>query len=303
MALLRTAWMNHIMENLFMDNQFVEKSENWDEYVEAGFKTVVIPQAGTPAAFERNRTSLPATIGQVTDGDIQYDMVNYTSDPKLVRNLEQTQMSYDKMQSVTRNMLLNIKEGVAEDILYAWRTENTARNVLTTGTGRATSMPGATGNRKSIAYANLVRANEILDRDKVPNSGRVLLLPSSMYNVLLLDPDIKENFNSKLADLNKGILGEILGLTVMKRATALRYTSAGVAKLPSAATAATDNEAGLVWHPSFVGRSKGNVKVYADSSDRPEYYGRIMSCEVDAGGKKSYSDGRGVVAIVEDAAA
>lgn len=303
MALQRTAWMRMIMENIFMSNQFIEKSLNWDEYVIEGIKTVVIPQAGIPAGFERNRSSLPATIAEVADSDIQYDMVNYTADPKLVRKLEQVQMSYDKMQSVTRNMILNIQQGVADDILYAWRTENTTRNILTTGAARPTGLPGATGNRKMLAYADLVALSGILDTDEVPTDGRQLLLPSRMYNTLLLDPDIKENFNSKLADLNKGILGEILGFTVMKRGRVLRYTSAGVAKLPTVATVATDAEAGLAWHPSFVGRSKGNVDVYADDKVRPEYYGRVISCEIDAGGKKAYADGRGVAAIVQDAAA
>lgn len=300
MALLRQAWMRVIMENLFDENPHVDRAQNWDEYVNAGIKTVTIPQAGTPAGFERNRASLPATIAKRTDSDISFDMTNYTSNPTLVTELEEVQMSYAKMQSVSRNMLMSIKEGVADDILYAWRTENVAKNVTTTGANEPASLPGSTGNRKRIAFADLIKAATIMDNDKIPVNGRILMLPSTMYNTMFMDEDIKDNFNNKLADLNKGILGEILGFTIMKRSVALRYTAAGVAKLPSAATAATDSHAGLAWHPGFVGRSVGNINVYADNAVRPEYYGRVISCEVNAGGKKSYTDGRGVVAIMQD---
>lgn len=294
--------MRVIMENLFDENPHINRAQNWDEYVIEGIKTVTIPQAGTPAGFERNRAVLPAAITQRTDSDISYDMTDYTSDPTLVTNLDQVQMSYDKLQSVIYNMLMNIKEGVAEDILYAWRTESTAKNVLTTGAGEPSSLPSTTGNRKKITYADLVKAATILDKEHIPSSGRVLMLPSDMYNTLLLDADVKENFNSKLADLNKGVLGEIIGFTVMKRSKVLRYSNAGAAKLPTASPANTDCHGGLAWHPAFVGRSVGNVNVYADSETRPEYYGRVVSSQLQAGGKKSYTNGRGVVAIVQDTA-
>lgn len=291
--------MRQIAENIFDENPHVNKAQNWDEYVIEGIKTVTIPQAGTPAGYERNRSSLPATIAKRTDSDISYDMTDYTSNPTLVEELDQVQMSYDKMASVTRNMILNIKEGVADDILYAWRTENTGNNILTTGASEAANLPGATGNRKKITFADIVAAASRLDAHKVPVNGRVLMLPSVMYNTLLLDADVKENFNSKLADLNKGILGEIVGFTVMRRSVVLRYTAAGAAKLPSANTAATDSHAALAWHPAFVGRSLGNIKVYADNQVRPEYYGRVISSQLQAGGKKVYTDGKGVVAIVQ----
>ena len=302
MALLRTMWMARIMENLFAPNEFLNESLNWDEYANAGIKTVVIPQAGTPTGYERNRTIFPAPITERPDGDISYDMVDYTSNPQRVRDLEQLQMSYNKMQSVIFNMLMNIQDGVALDILYAWRAEIAARILQTSGAAKPTSLAGATGNRKLLTYNDLVDLHTAMDNDKIPAAGRRILLPSTMYNGMFLDADIKENFNSKLADLNKGILGEVLGFTIVKRAEVLRYTDAGVAKLPTAATVATDAKAGLAYHPAFVGKSKTVVNVLADAEPRPEHFGRIMSCELQAGGSKAYSDGRGAYAIVEAAA-
>lgn len=297
--LLRTLWMSRIVENFFASNQFIASAQDWDEYVQAGIKTVVIPQAGLPAGYERNRTVFPAPISETADSDISFDMTDYSSNPKRVRDLEQLQVSYDKMQSVIRNMLLNINDGVALDMLYAWRVEVANMIVETSGVAAPSTLNGTTGNRKRVKYNDLVDLSSKLDSQDVPDEGRVLLMPSPMYNNLLLDDDIKQNFNSKLADLNKGVVGEILGFKVMKRSKVLSYTDAGVAKLPTAAAAVTDSHTALAWHPAFVGRSKGNVQVYADAEPRPEHYGRIMSSQVQAGGKKCYADGRGVVALRE----
>lgn len=299
MALLRTLWINAIMEQLFDENPFLEKALNWDEYVTAGFKTVVIPQAGLPAGYERNRVTLPATINTRSDSDVQYDMTDYTSDPRLITQLEQKQLSYDKLASETRLMLANIKDGVALDMIYNWRAAGAGNVILTTGGSKATTLTGSTGNRKKIVFADFLNAKEVLDKAKAPQGGRIMLMPSTMYNEAMLDKDITDNFNTKVADLNKGILGEFLGFTIYNRSEVIRYDTNGAAKVPTAATAATDSHAALFWHPNFIGRSKGNVEVFADAEPRPEYYGRVISSQMQAGGRKVYADGRGVGAIVQ----
>jgi hypothetical protein len=239
---------------------------------------------------------VPATITKRTDTGIEYDMTNYTSDPTLVQELETLQASYPKMQNVINNMLMNIRQGMALDILYSWRP--TAANLIeTTGAIKVSGLAGTTGSRKLISFADLVALATKMDEDEVPEEGRKLLLPSTLYNTLLLDEDIKENFNSKLADLSKGIVGNVLGFEVMKRSKVLVSSGAGVIKLPGAAAAATDSHTGIAWQPAFVGASKGNVQVYADAEPRPEYYGRVISSESNAGGSKCYADGRGVYGI------
>lgn len=295
--LLRTLWMRTIVEQLFANNAFLLKSLDWNEYVNAGLKTVVIPQAGTAADFEVNRTVFPATITTRADGDIQYDMNDYTTNPRLVKNLEQKQLSYDKMASEVRLMLGNVRQGVALDVLYSWRPELAGQIIETTGAAKATTLAGSTGNRKAITYADVVAAATLLDNQDVDSEGRQLLLPANLYNQLVLDADVKQNFNTKLADLSTGVLGHLCGFEVMKRSSVLKISDSGVTKTRTAAVAVTDSQACLFWHPDWVGRSVGNEDVIIDPQPRPEYYGRIMSSQLQAGGSKVSATGVGVGAI------
>jgi hypothetical protein len=295
MALLRTLWMNRIMENLYADNSFMDKSLNWDEYVNAGAKTVVIPQAALLTGVVRNRTSFPASATQSNDTDIEYTMTNYTTDPLHVTNLEQIQMSYDKMMSKIKNMTANLKEQVALDTLYAWRPE-TGYIIATTGDTVDTGLVGSTGTRKALTFADVVKAGKMMNKMNIPKSGRILLVTSDMHADLLLDPTIKDKFNTSLANLNTGVLGSLAGFMVMERSSTLACSSTNAVKLPSAAVVATDSELAIAYHPDFIGKSIGNMQIYFNADDAL-YYGGVISMEMNAGGKKAYTDGKGVVGI------
>lgn len=309
MALERSIWLKEIREQLFKDNAFLNEAKNWDEHVTAGIKTVVIPQSGAASGVERNRNVFPATSQERPDSDVTYDMVDYTTNPRRVREIEKLQLSYDKLASVVSQDMANIKEYAAEDMLYAWRAEALNRIVRTSGgTVDATlsGVSGATGNRKRYTLADLLAVDKIMNDMNIPQSGRVALLSSSAKQDLLLDPEIKGNpaLSTLLANYNEAALLKIANFKIYIRSTALRYTNAStpVAKLPSAAAATTDNDASLFWHPHFVGRSMGNIDVFHNEK-QAEHYGDLLSMQLMAGGRKAETDGKGVVALVQSAAA
>jgi Phage capsid protein len=300
--LLQSLWRKVIQEQLFADNSFLDDCQNWDEYVVQGILDVIIPQAGAPAGFERNRSVLPAVITRRTDSDIKYTMVDYTINPQLALELERIQLSYPKMESVVRQMVLNLKQGMAEDILYTWRPEINSSIIPTSGDVAKSALAGSTGNRKLLTLNDVIDANTLLDNQLIPSEGRVMMLTSAMYNNLMKDKDLKNNFNKDLADLSKGVLGELMGFKIKKRAKVSVIDNSGTVKLPGAAVSATDSEASLFWHPSFVGRSLGNIAMYMDAVVRPEYYGKTSSGQAQAGGTKVYASGIGVGAIMPMAA-
>jgi len=65
---------------------------------------------------------------------------------------------------------------------------------------------------------------------------------------------------------------------------------------------ATDNAGALFWYEKNVCRSIGEIKVFG-SEDNPLYYGDIYSFLLRAGGTIMRKDGKGVIALVQDAAA
>lgn len=305
MALEQTIWQKAVREQLFKDNAFLNEALNWDEYVQAGIKTVVIPQSGAASTVQRNRSVFPAEPTERADTDIQYDMTHYSTDPRRVRNIEKVQLSYPKLTSTLNQDMANTKEYVAEDVLYAWRAEAASKIVRTTGDSVTTDISGvsgATGNRKRYKFVDLILIDKMMNDANIPQAGRVALLSSSAKQDLLLDPFISGNpaLATLLANYSEGDVLKLAGFKIYVRSTALRYTNATtpVAKTPSAASATTDNDASLFWHPNFVGRSMGNTKVFYNP-DQATSYGDLFSLETYAGGKKAETDGKGVYALVQ----
>lgn len=304
MAILTEVWARDIAEKLFPSNEFIVRAVSDDMWVSN--KTVHRPQAGALPEVVRNRNSFPATAVGRTDTDNSYDLDEFTSTPTVIRDIEDIETSYDKRSSVLKNHIDELNKQIANWMVYRWSGTGAAQIIRTTGTDRLANTPSATGNRKKLTLADLMKARTTFNDMDVPEAGRCILLPAQWYDDLLLDEKttlLSKDFRGE-ADIKDGHLMKLFGFTIYTRGrnNVLRYTNAGtpVAKLPTDAGAATDNAAALVWHQDFVSRAKGGVKVYVDY-DKPEWYGSIFSAMARAGGQKMFSDGTGVLSIVEAA--
>ena len=67
-----------------------------------------------------------------------------------------------------------------------------------------------------------------------------------------------------------------------------------------AAVAATDNAAAIFWQMNSVERALGEVKAFENTADAT-YFGDVLSFLVRAGGRIRRSDGKGVVALIQEA--
>lgn len=300
--LLRSAWMATIAEQLFADNEFLNYSLNWDEYVNEGYADVTVPQSGGASNVVRNRSVFPAEASERADGDIKYTMVDYTSDPRRIRNLSKRQFSYDYRGSILRQDTAIMKQLMAEDILYSWRAEVSKFILRTTGADVSVANGVVTGTRKKATMFDFLRAEKVLTDAYIPKAGRLAIISTQTKLDLLTDPEIADTFIAKdLANYKEGEIVRVGGFNVMVRPTVLTYNGAGSqAKLPAAAAAATDNDTSLFWHPNYVGRSLGNMEVFYNAAQATSY-GDLFSTEAQAGGSKFYGDGRGVIALVQTA--
>src|SRR6188474_2421936 len=144
MAIQKEIWTNHIQENLFKDNEFLNYAFNADQYVLQG-KVVHIPNAGSSPSVVKNRSSLPATVTQRTDIDITYAIDEFTSDPILIPNADTIELAYDKLSSALSDSEAALRQLVADWMLYNWRAENASSIVRTTGANVTAHLPSATG--------------------------------------------------------------------------------------------------------------------------------------------------------------
>lgn len=300
MAILREIWQALIVEGLFADNSFMSKAVNDDQYVNMG-KKVHIPNAGAPSNVEINRSSVPATVKQRTDVDVEYTLDELTTDPIHIPYADTVELSYSKRNSVISQDRLKLMDAAAVNMLYKWDPTST-NFVRTTGSAVLAHTPSATGNRKALTKADVLALMTKFNQDDVPEEGRYLLLDSVMYAQLLNDLSEADKWSFlQSANMQQGTLGKLYGFNIMQRSKVLRYATGGTLSKWETSGQETDNAAALAWQTNSLSRALGEVKVF-DSTDNPLYYGDIYSFLVRVGGAIRRNDKKGVYALVQDTA-
>lgn len=306
MALDREQWLADIQENLFKNNAIINRAVNHDGFV--NYKTVHVPQAGANPTITKNLGSFPATISQRTDSELTYSMDTYYVEPiHIERGQETAFLSYDKRMSVLNQNINTLEEVLTNQALYKWAPAGAGTYVKTTGSAVSTALaPSATSTRLAITLADILSAKAILDAANVPQEGRILIMPSSMYNgQLLAIADVYQAQSYGASALPSGVVNRIHGFDIMIRSTVVVYDNTGTPVLKTvndsgvpSSPAATDNLACLAYHPSFVAKAKGNADVFINEND-PAYYGSIVSALQLFGASKMRTSQTGIVAIVQ----
>jgi len=308
MALQKEQWLADIQENLFKDNAIINRAVNHDGFV--NYKTVHVPQAGANPTITKNLGSFPATITQRTDSELVYSMDTYYVEPIHIEAGQETAfLSYEKRMSVLNQNIATLEEALTNNAIYKWAPSGATRIVRTSGSAVGNALaPSATGTRKAITLADILKAKAILDAENVPQSGRILLMQSDIYNAQLLAiADIYKQESYGRSALPDGVVNRIHGFDIMIRSTVAVYDNTGTpvikavndAGTPSS-PAATDNLACLAYHPNFVAKALGNTEVMINEGVA-EYYGSIVSAFQLFGASKMRTSQIGVVAIVQEA--
>jgi hypothetical protein len=303
-------WVADIKEKLFPSNAF--QTQALDDSMFVSNRYVNLANAGNLPKVQRNRTTIPAVMTKRDDEAINYMVHEFTSNPTPIQDIEEIETAYNKRQSVLKGHIDMQNLKMANWCQYAWAATQSANIIRTTGSTRAAVIPGATSTRKAITLNDIFRAKGILDDMDVPEEGRVMLIPAYMYNDLLAaeKTSLVNLQTTGESVVQQGEFIRLLGFQIFKRGkrNVLSYTNAGT-PVPRIATNSEDSEysvltaanaAVLFWHPDFVRRALGAIKVYYNEDD-PTLFGSAFSTMARAGARKAYSDETGVVALVEEA--
>jgi len=274
-------WVTDIEDILFEnENSFITMSRSHDEFVKN--KIVHIPQAGSLAGVTKNRIIFPAVIEQRTDVTNDYTLEDYSVDPALVEDIEEMQNSYSKRDSILFDHKSKLKEEIALNTMFDWAVTDSSQIVRTTGSAIVGNAPvGATGTRLAFTLNDLINLSANLDLQLIPDDGRrVLLLPTRMYNDLFRDPQLVTIDTMNKKSLPTGVHAGIMGFNIIKRSFVVNYDSGATALNPiGGAVSGTDNSGGIAWHPDFVTKALGSIKVFFEE-DSPIYFGDILSSQV-----------------------
>jgi hypothetical protein len=296
MALQKEIWINSIVEGLFADNSFAARSVDHSGFV--NHISVHVPNAGSPPAVLKARSTFPAAVTSRTDVDLKYDIEEYTTDPIRISRAEDVELSYNKRESVLTGTKQALAEAVHGDLIYKWIPAS-GTTVSTSGAKVAPHIPTATGNRSALVKTDVLTLRTQFDKWDTPQEGRVLLLDAVMYGQLLNSlTDTEAAAFLASANAQTGAIGKLYGFDIMMRSQVAKTTAAGASKQWTATAAATDSAAGVAWHQGSVSRALGSTELFEDPND-PLYYGYILSALVRAGGNYIRSDKKGVVVLYQ----
>lgn len=301
MAVNVEIWQPLVKEQLFKSNEFLNYMTNADEYVIGG-SVVHIPQSGGASAVERNRSVLPGLVTKRADTDVVYALDEYTTDPRLISNIDKVELSYDKMNSVIKEDTEAMMELVGDWILYdSAKTVATAAKVATTGAAAAATAPGATGNRKIFVKADIQAAKKVLDKQQLPKGDRYMILSAEALDQLMSDANLFDTYQRSL-DIAEGKFARLFGFQIIERSYVNTVDSSQVLKAPGAATTTNDSEAVLFFHRTGIERALGTINIFDKMGD-PTYYGDVISFLVRAGSRACRADNKGYGIIYQAASA
>ncbi len=301
----KTGWSSEIHKELFEQKDYTSLAQNFSTM--ADMASFVLPQSGAISAVVDNYAR-PLTAVQRVDTGKTITLMGLATEPYYVKLDEQHELSYDKRASISSHLVEAVSDLAKTKIFWGWMNDVVwaTASVKTTGLSGATSPSGATGNRKKITYRDIIKANELLDLQNVPQDGRVMVIHPSLYVDLKGLTEFVENQVYSDDLLKQGIVGTVDGIKIIKANTnSVLVNSVASGSTPSmaayGATGTTYSYSALVYHPSFVARVIGQSQLFVNMDDAL-YTSSVMTLTQRVGGGASRQDGKGLVAIVQEIA-
>jgi hypothetical protein len=305
-ATAQELWLSQLAENLFNDNMFLMSSRDWSSSTNG--KTVYWNESGAKPNVKFNSTTGYDAATQRTDVLRSFGLDEVISQPTLVQWTDEYVTNYAKMADIIEDHRMTVGDEAALRILYTWAPTLAANIVRTSGAAKTAAAPAATGTRNRITLADILSARTVLNKDNIPMQGRVMMVPADMEaDMMAIDNFISVDYKEN-KPIQNGMIGTILGMPVFVHSSSITYdnTATPVPNNPKAddtntayAGAVTDNQAGFIWHPDYVVRAQSIDSGASLVSMIDVHGGQEISTTMVLGGSPFRSDGKGIVAIVE----
>lgn len=298
--LVTRLFTSEITEALRANNSFLMYSKRDDGYVNNN--SVELPHSGADPALAIDRSTFPATAVQRTDVATNYVLEEFSTTPTHLQFSEELVVAYNKRASISDGHIKTQLAHIGDRAAFRWAEQivNTAdANVPTTGTARPSTAPASTASVHALAKDDILAGKTQMDLQDVPAEGRMLLIePSMLADILKLDEFTRMDAYGK-SNLPTGWVGKIFGFDVIMRSKVVVCDATGDPVDNTTAAAATDTSAAIMWHPSFVRTAIGSIKVFLET-DKPEWYGSLISTAVRFGSLRARNDAAGIVILRED---
>lgn len=277
MALNKEAWLPVILEQYDRQPTFLNKATDLSAFVDND--KIHIPSAGADPDVLLDNTTYPIAVNQRTDVDNEKTLQTYDIENTLVRNIEQAELSYDKMTSVTRRHVQSLvnKQGSRSSWLFTPSSDASLTPLL-----RTTGADDGTSTRK-LQESDVLALARRFD-DFAPNQMRTLVLTVKDWYDLLETSTILRGQQERMGGNPGTITNAIFALygfdIAIYNGENFFNKTTGAKLAYGAATDVNSRIASFAFVDSEVFRAVGNTDVFYKPKDlNPEERGDIFGLQ------------------------
>ncbi len=261
MAIAKEIWIEMIKEGLYPDNSFLTESVDMSEHVE--HNKINLAEAGVDPEVLIDNAVFPVPIEERTDQAIDLALHSFDTKNTVVRNLEEKETSYNKMDSVIRSHRNALRLKTSTFAAHSWApTKNGVFTPVLKTTGAVKD------GIKSLTFEDVLLL-ESKFRDLDADMSNLVLILNTRHLADLRSEDIK--LYKEILMENKLFSFKLFAFSKQ----ALFDTTTGQKKAFGAVAGANDTMGSLAYSIDEVMRAEGDYEVFARYKD-PEARGDII---------------------------
>lgn len=263
MAIEKQTWIAMIKEAMVPDTSFLSRSVDMSEFVE--YNKINLAEAGVDPKVLVDNKSFPIASSQREDTPLELLLHTFDTENTIVRNIEEKESAYAKMESVVRSHRNALRRQLAAFAANNWAPQT---NADFTPVRAASGAINASG-QKALSFEDILQLRNWFTGRDVPVDSIVLVL-NAIHEADLMGEDMK---------LYKDMMssGKIFGVSYYTSSVLPYYTAAdGTKKAYGAAVVPdTDTQASIMYCDTEVMRAMGTTEVFAKYKD-PEQRGDVI---------------------------
>jgi hypothetical protein len=246
---------------------------SYDQYVRPGVGSendvIHLVAIGADPVVLINNTTYPIAIQDLNDADVPVSLDKYQTEATRITDDELHAISYDKMQSVIERHRDAVNETKYGKAIHALTPQSHAAKTPVLATTGAASPDGL---RKTLTRADIIALKKAFDNQKVPMSGRILVLCNDHVEDLLLND---QKFSEQYYNYTTGKIANLYGFQVYEYMNCPYFTQAGAKLAWGAVPAATDTRASVAFYAPRMFKATGTTLTYptpAEATNQQHLY-------------------------------
>lgn len=263
MPIERQAWIAMIKEGFIPETSFLLRSVDMSEFVD--HNKINLAEAGVDPKVLVDNVSFPIASAQRADTPLELALHTFDTENTIVRNIEEKESSYKKMESVVRSHRNALHRQIAAFTANSWAPQSDADLTPV----RAVTGAINASKQKALTFSDILQLRNWFTGRDVPVDSLVLVL-NAIHEADLMAEDMKQ-----YKEMISG--GKIFGISYYVSSVLPYYTAADGAKKAygAATTSATDTQASLMYCDTEVMRAVGSTDVFARYKD-PQERGDVL---------------------------